>query len=232
MTGKTALQSLLHLFFPHLCAGCDSDIINNQQVLCLKCIEQLPVTDFHLHANNPVEKIFLGRLPLAHAGSYLFFTKDSLLQHLLHQLKYKGNKDLGSYFGKQIGNALLQSNRFTDIEALIPLPLFASRERKRGYNQATVLCEGIASVLQVPVLKNVIKRTMATETQTKKNRIERWQNIKDKFELTDSAAIQHKHVLLVDDVVTTGATLEACGRELLSAGTVQLSIFTMAYTLK
>jgi ComF family protein len=145
----------------------------------------------------------------------------------MHQLKYRGNKDLGVQLGRIMGNALKSSNRFNDINAFIPLPLFPSKEKKRGYNQAKVLCDGIAEIISLPVLSNVIIRPQHTETQTKKGRIERWKNIEGKFKLIDPASIQNKHLLLIDDVVTTGATLEACGNELLLAENVKLSVATL-----
>ena len=158
---------------------------------------------------------------------HLYFTKESLVQHLMHQLKYKGNKDLGLQLGRLMGNALKNAARFNEIDVLIPLPLFPSKEKKRGYNQANILCEGISEILSLPVLTNVISRPQHTETQTSKGRIERWKNIEGKFQLIDPAPVQNKHILLVDDVVTTGATLEACGNEILTAGNVKLSVATL-----
>jgi ComF family protein len=225
---KTAFNSLLHLFFPHTCAGCGSDILQHDQLLCLHCIERLPHTNFHRFAGNPVEKIFWGRLPIACATSFLYFTKSSLLQHLVHQFKYNGKKEIGQYIGRRMGEVLLESSRFGPVDALVPLPLYAARERKRGYNQSGILCEGIAEIMQVPVLKNIITRKSATETQTRKNRTERWANISGRFELLQPETVRDKHILLVDDVITTGATLEACGQELMAAGNTRLSIFTMA----
>lgn len=227
---KNITNNLAQLFFPHLCAGCGNDIIDNKQTLCLYCNDQLPVTNFHMHANNPVEKIFWGRIPVVAAASYLYFTKGSILQHLLHQFKYKGNKEVGNFLGRQMGAAFMQSNRFSQIDALIALPLFASKERKRGYNQAAVLCEGFSSTTGIPFLNNVVVRTTSTETQTHKNRIERWQNMEARFELKSGSALCNKRLLLIDDVVTTGATLEACGHELLKASGAQLNIATLAYT--
>jgi len=231
MLAKT-LQPLLHLFLPHHCAGCGSDIISSEQILCMHCIDQMPLTNFHLHSNNPVEKIFMGRIPVVQAASYLYFSKDSLLQRIVHQLKYNGHKELGLFMGRKMGEALLQGTRFNDPDALVPMPLFEARERKRGYNQAFILCEGMAEVLKLPVLPNSIRRRQSSETQTHKNRIERWQNMQDKFELQQGNALVDKHILLVDDVITTGATLEACGHELLTAPGTRLSIMTMAYTVK
>ena len=145
----------------------------------------------------------------------------------MHQLKYKGNKDLGLQLGRLMGNALKNAARFNEIDGLVPLPLFPSKEKRRGYNQATILCEGMAEILSIPILNRVITRPQHTETQTKKGRIERWKNIEGKFQLIDMQTIQNKHLLLVDDVVTTGATLEACGNELLTAENVRLSIATL-----
>lgn len=220
-------ESILHVVFPHVCDGCGSDLLNIESRLCIRCIASLPETNFEIHPNNPVEKDFWGRIPIVNASAHLYFTKESLVQHLMHQLKYKGNKELGLQLGRLMGNALKSADRFNKIDALIPLPLFPSKEKKRGYNQATVLCDGIAEILNIPVLNNVITRPQHTETQTKKGRIERWRNIEGKFQLVDPLKIQSKHILLVDDVVTTGATLEACGNELLKADNVKLSIATL-----
>ena len=224
---KEIKESLLHVVFPHVCDGCGSDLLNIESRLCIRCLSSLPETNFEIHPNNPVEKAFWGRLPTINASAHLYFTKESLVQHLMHQLKYKGNKDLGLQLGRLMGNVLKNATRFNQIEALVPLPLFPSKEKKRGYNQATILCEGIAEILSLPILDKVITRPQHTETQTKKGRIERWKNIEGKFQLIDPVAIQNKHLLLVDDVVTTGATLEACGNELLAIKDVHLSIATL-----
>jgi len=222
-------HSLFHLFFPHVCAGCGSDLVSRESFLCLRCLEDLPETNFHLHSDNPIEKIFWGRLPLQNATSQFFFSKGSLMQKLMHQLKYRGNKELGLQLGKLMGMYLKDAGRFNDVEVLIPLPLFPSRERRRGYNQSMVICSGIAEVLKIPVLKDVVVRTQYTETQTKKNRIERWQNMEGRFELKKPNAIANKHILLVDDVVTTGSTLEACGSQLTNAGCSSVSVATLCY---
>jgi ComF family protein len=204
--------------------------LSNDQLLCLSCISHLPLTHFQRYPDNPVAHIFRGRLPLDNATRYLYFTKNSLLQHLMHQFKYKNRKEIGHWFGRRMGEALMDSTCFTTPNALIPIPLFASRERKRGYNQAAVLCSGMAETMGIPVWKDIIIRTTLTESQTRKNRIERWQNMEGRFFLQQAASIQGKHLLLVDDVITTGATLEACGHALLDAGNVKLSIATMGFT--
>jgi len=224
---KDIKESLLQIVFPHICDGCGSDLLSLESQLCLHCLAALPETNFEKHPGNPVEKMFFGRLSLVHATAQFYFTKESLIQKLMHQFKYKSNKDLGLQLGRLMGIALKESRRYDDVDALVPLPLFPSKEKKRGYNQSTVLCEGIAEVFSRPVLKNIVNRPQHTDTQTKKGRIDRWKNIEGKFELNDTASIQNKHLLLVDDVVTTGATLEACGSELLKAGNTQLSIATL-----
>jgi len=223
-------ESLLHLLFPHVCESCGTDVIQPDHFLCLRCHASLPNTEFHLYPNNPIEKIFWGRLPVTHATAQYYFSKHSSMQHLMHGLKYKGNKELGLYLGRLMGYALNEANRFRYIDALIPLPLFPSKEKKRGYNQATVLCEGIAQVLDKPILKDVVIRTTHTDSQTKKNRVQRWENMEGRFELVRAEAIKGKHVLLIDDVITTGATLEACGLELLEAENIQLSIATLCFS--
>jgi ComF family protein len=223
-------ESLLHFLFPHVCEGCGTDVLEADHFLCLQCLSSLPKTEFQSYPNNPVEKMFWGRLPLVSAAAHCYFTKQSLMQHLMHQLKYRGNKELGVYLGRLMGYALEATNRFRYVDALVPLPLFPSKERKRGYNQAAVLCEGMAEAMGKPVLKDVVVRTAHTETQTRKNRIERWLNMEGRFELAKPQAIEGKHVLLVDDVMTTGATLEACGAVLLQGQNVQLSVATLCFS--
>lgn len=223
---KEIKDSFLHLLFPHVCSGCGSDILNEENVLCMRCIDAMPETNFEIYPNNPVEKTFWGRLPLIGATAQFYFTKESLMQHLMHQLKYKRNKELGLQLGRIMGDQIKKSGRF-EADALIPLPLFPAKEKRRGYNQATILCEGMAETMNIPVLDKAIIRPQHTETQTKKGRIERWKNMEGKFILSDPGAIRNKHLLLVDDVVTTGATLEACGNELLKTEGVRLSVATL-----
>lgn len=223
---KEIKDSFLQLLFPHVCSGCGSDMLSKESVLCMRCIDAMPETNFEFHAGNPVEKKFWGQLQLEQATSQYYFTRESLMQHLMHQFKYRGNKELALQLGKMMGESLKKSNRFP-VDALIPLPLFPAKEKRRGYNQATVLCEGIAESLQVPVLKDAVVRSQHTDTQTRKGRIERWQNMEGKFVLAKPGMVENKKLLLVDDVVTTGATLEACGSVLLAGTNVKLSIATL-----
>ena len=223
-------SGLLHLVYPKLCAGCGTDLLGDDQLVCIDCLESLPLTNFHLHEGNPVEKIFRGRLDLVSASAYMYFAKRSSMQNILHHLKYKGNREVGYYFGRKMGRTLRESKRYDDVDGLIPLPLYHTKEKIRGYNQATVICEGMSETMNIPVLKNVVKRKVATDTQTRKTRMQRWENIDGKFVLEEDENIAGKHLLLVDDVLTTGATLEACGNELLKAKNIQLGIVTLAYS--
>lgn len=230
MVLKQALSSFSHLFFPHVCVGCGNDIAG-EQIICLQCESQMPVTNFCNQAHNALEKRFWGRLPLRAAASTFYFTKGSQLQNMLHALKYKGNKEIGYFLGRQMARQIKESNRFKDIDVLVPLPLFSAREKMRGYNQATILCEAIGSELQIPVVEHAVKRLSATETQTHKSREERWENMEGKFFLDNADLLRNKNILLIDDVITTGATLEACGIELLKAEGVQLSILSLAFAV-
>ncbi len=230
-TIKAYLNYVAHYIFPHHCEGCGTDIIENEQMLCAKCVTQLPETGFFSAADNPVEKIFYGRVPLVSAAAGYFFTKESLVQHLLIQLKYKGNKEMGIYLGKLIGYQILESKRFESIDALVPIPLNPKKEFKRGYNQAAAICEGIEAVIKKQTISNAIGRKKNTETQTHQHRVERWQNMEFVFEVTDAKTLAGKHILLVDDVVTTGATLEACAQTIISIPETKVSIAAVAYTL-
>lgn len=228
---KSAVTDIIHLFFPHVCAGCGSDIINLQHHLCLHCIADLPFTDFFNQPGNPVESKFYGRMNVKSAGSAYFFTKDSLIESLVYELKYKGNKLIGIYLGEMMGHFLKTSHRFDDVDIIIPLPLNAKRLKKRGYNQSQMLCEGIQNVFKKPVLNTAVIRRVNTETQTHMGRVTRWENMDGVFAVAHQEALENKHVLLVDDVVTTGASLEACGEEILKVAGTTVSIATLAYTI-
>lgn len=230
-TIQSSFNDLLHLFFPHICAGCGTDVLDQQQMLCLHCLNNLPSTKFFDQPNNPVEQVFYGRIPVENAAAGYFFTKESLLQNLVIQLKYRGNKEIGFYLGRLIGNFLINSSRFSNVDVLVPLPLNPRREKKRGYNQATALCNGISAAWNKPVIDKNVIRKVYTETQTHKSRISRWENMDGIFAVNNAAEFENKHILLIDDVVTTGSTLEACGSEILKINGTNLSIVTLAYTL-
>ena len=228
---KNYIDDFLHLFFPHVCLGCDSDVLNTDDALCAACLNSLPETGFLHTANNTVEKIFYGRLKIENAGSAFYFNKESVIQKLIVQLKYRSNKNAGIFLGKLLGQRIANSKRFDDVDVIIPLPLNDKKLNKRGYNQSMAIVEGITSVWQKSVLENAVTRIAFTETQTHKDRIERWQTMEGVFVVPEADALKDKHVLLVDDIITTGATLEACGSAIVKVPGVKLSIATIAYTI-
>lgn len=224
-------QSVVQLFYPHYCIGCGNDHLVTDHLLCSRCTFQLPETSFFEHSHNPVEKAFYGRIPVQAAASLYYFNKQSLVQELMFQLKYRGNRDAGIFLGRMMGYALQRSSRFNGIDLLLPLPLNAAKEFKRGYNQAEVICQGISEITGQPVLNHAITRNRFTESQTRQNRLARWQNMKGVFEVLQPEKLKGRHILLVDDVITTGATLEACGTALLALPGCRLSIAAAAYTI-
>ena len=228
----TLFHDAVHLFYPHNCIGCGSDLLSKNEQLCIKCISDLPHTRYELHKGNPVEKIFWGRINLQAGHGEFYFSKGQLIQHLMHQLKYKGNKNVGEYLGNMMGKSLLQSGRFSHVDYLVPLPLFPEKEFKRGYNQAEIICNGISETMNLPVITKNLTRQRSTETQTKKHRTERWQNVEGSFAIKNPSAFENKNILLVDDVLTTGATFEAACQPFLQIPNVGISIGTLAIASK
>lgn len=228
---KNYIDDFLHLFFPHTCVGCDTDVLNNEDLLCAKCIDSLPVTSFISAPGNPVEKTFYGRLNIENAGSAFYFNKDSIIQQTIIQLKYKNNQRAGNFLGKLLGRQLASSKRFADVDVIIPLPLNDKKLFKRGYNQAAVIAEGITAVWNKPINENAVGRILFTETQTHKDRIARWETMDGVFAVSQPALLKNKHILLVDDVITTGATFEACGSVILEVPGTKLSLASVAYTI-
>ncbi len=224
-------QSLIQLFYPHYCIGCGTDHLGLKQQICSRCNHYLPDTHFFAQAGNPVEKVFYGRIRVEQAAACYYFTKNSLIQELMVQLKYRNNREIGHFLGRMMGYALRSSERFSGVDMLIPLPLNPKKEFQRGYNQAAIICEGISEIWPKPLLTKVVIRKKFTDSQTSQNRIARWQNMDGVFEVTEPEKLQGKHVLLVDDVITTGATLEACGQSLLEIPRCKLSIAAAAYTI-
>lgn len=218
---------LLQLLFPRNCNACGTALFYGEKTICIKCLHDLPFTDFHLYNDHPAAKLFWGRIRVHQVTALLYFKKGNRVQQLIHQLKYKGQTDVGFLLGKRIGENIIRSGQKPDL--IIPIPLHPKKERSRGYNQSQSIAEGIACILQIPIQTKLLTRKINTATQTKKSRFNRFENIKDAFELHKTQDLQHKHILLVDDILTTGATFEACGKLLLDNGLNKLSIATLAY---
>jgi ComF family protein len=221
-------SGLTHLFYPSLCEGCSKPLLQEEEVLCLNCsIYNLPRTAYHHIHENETYMRFAGRLKIEKATSLAYFTDGGLLQHLLHGLKYKDQQQIGIYLGKQLAHDIKQLNWQKGIDAIIPVPLHPKKEAARGFNQAILIAEAIGDVLNISVCKDVVKRSRFTETQTHKTREERIANMEAAFEVGDKANLEGKHILIIDDVLTTGATLEACARALLGMSGLRVSIATI-----
>jgi ComF family protein len=223
------ISDFINLFFPNLCQACGKPLIKNEKTLCLSCFYKLPKTNFHLHKENPISQIFWGRVDIHTATSYLFFNKGGHVQKLIHQLKYKGNTETGRYLGELMGADLKKSSVFSGIDLIIPVPLHIKKIHKRGFNQSEIISQGISEAMQIPVDTSSFNRLEHTETQTKKDRYTRWENVEGKFGVINSEKLEGKHILLVDDVLTTGATLESCAHSLLKVPQTRVSLATLAY---
>lgn len=223
------VNDFINLFFPNLCRACGKPLVAHENILCLSCLYKLPKTNFHMYENNPVSRIFWGRVNLSSATSFLFFNKGGSVQKLIHQLKYKGSIETGNFLGELMGNDLIKSDLYNTIDAIIPVPLHKKKLHIRGYNQSDIIARGIGKSMSIPTVSNTLIRTEFTETQTKKARYSRWENVKGKFGINNQEDIEGKHVLLVDDVLTTGATIESCAQTLLEVPNIIVSVATVAY---
>jgi ComF family protein len=222
------LADLSALFVPRRCAACDDTLMRFEEVLCLPCLRDLPLNRFHDDAMNRVERLFHGKLELHAASALLAFSPGGKVQRVLHRLKYNGDLETGHFLGRLMGEAMQASPRFADADLLLPVPLHPAKERARGYNQSAVLIEGIRQRWPAPQASSKLIRLVHTASQTRRGRLERWQNVKAAFHLPDPAALSGRHVVLIDDVVTTGATLEGCALALREVPGLRLSVFTAA----
>ena len=223
------INDLRVIFFPDSCCCCGSALLSSENQICTECGLGLPFTDFSSIKDNPVEKIFWGRVQIESATAMLTFSKKGSVQRILHSIKYKDNKELGVYMGRQLGTALAESHRFDDVDYLVPVPLHPKKYKTRGYNQSEEIARGIAQKFDRPVVTDVLIRTEFTQTQTKKSRFSRWENVSEKFALAETETFTGKHILLVDDVITTGATLESCARAILQAQDAKVSVAGLAF---
>jgi competence protein ComFC len=223
-------SSIFNIFFPKTCACCEEQLVNNEIEICLKCRFDLPLTNFTNEANNMVEKTFHGRISIEFATALIFYKIKGISQKLIYQLKYKGRQEIGTCLGMWLGTELKNCERFKSVDFIVPVPLHPKKLRKRGFNQLTTFGKSISEILEVPFLDNVLIKKYGSDTQTLKHRIERWKNVNEIFYVTDLDIFKNKHVLLIDDVITTGATLEACALKLSMTKNIKISICTMAYT--
>lgn len=209
--------------------ACGKSLYKNEYCICTYCIYHLPKTDHLEVEDNPLIKLFWGRINIHSAAAYYNFVKGGKIQHLIHQLKYHGQKEIGITIGKLYAKNLQKAPLFSTVNTIIPIPLHKKKLRKRGYNQSEFFADGISKVLKVEMDAKNVYRCMESETQTKKNRFNRWKNVESIFKVKEASKLEGRHILLVDDVITTGSTLEACAQVLLEIPGTKVSIATIAY---
>lgn len=226
----TYIKNFISLIYPDLCCICKRHLFRGEVHVCSYCLAALPETGFHTHADNQLSEIFTGRVRIE-AGTALFhFQKGGMVQHLIHQFKYRKDLTLGFWLGQRLGSTLKHSPFFTDLDCIIPVPLHPDKEKKRGFNQSRIIGNGIGDMLDIPCRDDLLIRKDVTSSQTKKSRFHRWENVSGVFECPDKPSLENMKVLLIDDVVTTGATLEACALKLREAKGIRVWVATLGIT--
>lgn len=223
------INDFISLFFPRLCHVCENSLYRNEVVVCTKCLLHLPETNFHLEKDNSVSQVFWGRVPLESATAMYYYKKGGSVQTLIHQLKYHGHQEIGGFLGNHYGPKLLEKDIYKTIDQVIPIPLHRKKLKQRGFNQAELFARGLAKSMKLEIDTTNVYRAVASTTQTKKGRYKRWENVSDIFKMHAPEKLKGKHVLLVDDVITTGATMEACLQALSRVEDIKLSVASIAF---
>lgn len=221
-------EALINLFFPNICCSCNGFLLQGEELVCRKCLYNLPKTNFHDEKDNIVEQIFWGRADVKRATAFFYYVKGMKHQKLIHKMKYQGTKELGVVLGQYFGS-FLTNTLFGEADMIIPVPLHPSKLKKRGYNQSDWIGKGLSTALSIPLRTKILVRKTSSSTQTRKSRIERWENVKNIFDVRNKKSIENKKILLVDDIITTGATLESCAHALLEVQGVEIYVATLGY---
>jgi ComF family protein len=230
---KKYFADFISLLYPHVCLSCSAALLGSEEVICFRCENDLPKTNHYNTPDNSLMKRFAGRVPITGAAALYSFNKGSGVQTLLHQLKYNNRQDVGEYIGSRFGHQLkTEASIIKNIDLVVPVPLHWKKLRKRGYNQCDSLAKGIAEALDVPFSSTALERRHENISQTKKNRFERWENVSEIFEVVEPLALEGKHILLVDDVVTTGSTAEACLQTILKINNTRASFAAIAAAVR
>lgn len=222
------INEINNILLPRVCFGCNAQLFSGEHILCAVCRHDVPLTDYNYLEENEVDRIFYGRIPIKKASSFVFFSKNGVVKNLLHWLKYKNQEQIGGFFGDWCGAHLKEDGQLNHIDAVVPVPLHPKKQKKRGYNQVALFAQKIAENLGAEFCDDWLIKVKNTKTQTKKGRHWRWESSKDAFQLNTSNHNTFKHVLLVDDVITTGATIEACAQTLLKQENIEVSVLSMA----
>lgn len=231
MTNMQFFKDITRIFFPNVCMCCENGLTNSENTICTYCLHELPLTNYTLTNSNAVLKIFYGRITLEKATALLYYHKKGIVQNLIHNLKYGNQQSIGEFIGNWLGTEMKESNQFTNIDYIVPIPLHKNRLKERGYNQVTTFGKTLAKILDVSYIENVIIRKSANKTQTHKGRFDRWKNVTELFYITNVSFFENKHILLIDDIITTGATIESCYNELIKTKNIRISVAVMAITV-
>ncbi len=224
---KTIFHNFLDLFFPNLCAVCKQRLSEGEQHICTDCLLLIPKTNFHLQSDNRLEHFFAGRFPFQHIAAFAYFVKGGSIQHIIHELKYNRNPHIGRFIGELCGENIKNSDFISSIDILVPVPLHPKRQKERGYNQSLEICEGISHITAIPINSDTLLRKVNNPSQTKNARFDRWKNVEDIFHVVTPETFANKHILLVDDIITTGSTLESCAKEILKCTNSKISIYSV-----
>lgn len=224
------IKDIYYLFYPNFCATCQKQLLYNEKIICTLCRHDLPIICYNSFEKNKITAIFYGKVIIENAISFLAYTPQGKAQQLIHLLKYKGREDIGTFLGQWFGHLLKTEQLFTSVDMIIPVPLHRQKLKQRGYNQLSAFGNSLSKELHIPFLEHYLVKIATSSTQTLKDRFDRFHTIQTKFQLIDHTPLRHKHILLIDDVITTGATLIACTEVLKQVEGIQISIATMAYT--
>lgn len=222
------LDDFASLLFPRICYGCGNHLMRNEEIICTECHVQIPRTGYHTQPDNPVAQLFWGRCFITKAAAFSYYNRGSRIRKLIHNLKYRGIQEIGTELGKIYGYNLKESGFTEGIDLIIPVPLHPAREHERGYNQSSIIAQGLSGVTGLPVEVSALVRSVKSSTQTRRSRFDRWTNVEGIFNCPDQEKVKGKHILLVDDVITTGSTIEACTNELLKIDGVRVSVVALA----
>ncbi|MBF6597408.1 MAG: ComF family protein [Fermentimonas sp.] len=231
MCNLALINNLIKLFLPEVCVACSVELLQSESGACLKCLYKLPRTNNFLKENNSAEILMAGRIPFERIATFSYFADGGVLRPMIHKLKYNNGRDIGFLLGKIFGEDLLQSDFIKNIDIIVPVPLHPKKQRLRGYNQAEIIAYGLSEAAKIPVITNNLTRVVFNPTQTKRTKTERWKNVCGIFEIKDTSIFEGKHILLVDDVITTGSTIEACGNALQNCDKLKISIATIGEVL-